>query len=110
MMFQGIEEFQRMGQLKIDAALQGVSLVNKGLHAIATEVTQYSKKSFEDSTAALERMLAADTVEQAIELQSTYARRAYDDYVAEVTKLGEMYVDLAKQAYKPVGAALSSKS
>ena len=109
-MFQGIEEFQRMGQFKFNAALQGMSQVNRGLHAIATEMTQFSKKSFEDSTATLEKLLVADTVEQAMELQTTYARRAYDDYFAEVTKLGEMYVDLAKEAYKPVGAAFSKKA
>ena len=106
-LFQGIEEFQRLGQFKFDVALQGMTQVNKGLHAIATEVTQFSKKSFEESTAALEKLIAADTVEQAMELHSSYARRAYDDYVAEMTKLGEMYVDLAKEAYKPVGAAFS---
>lgn len=108
-MFQGIEEFQRMGQFKFDMALHGMSQVNKGLHAIATEVTAFSKKSFEESTEALEKLLAADTVEQAMELQTSYARRAYDDYVAEVTKLGEMYVDLAKEAYKPVGVVLSKR-
>ena len=34
---------------------------------------------------------------------------AYDNYVAEMSKLGEMYVGMAKDAYKPVEAAISKK-
>ncbi len=73
----------------------------KGFQAIAAEVTNYSKKSFEDGTAAVERLLGAKTVEKAIEIQSEYAKTAYEGFVAQATKLGELYADLAKEAYKP---------
>jgi hypothetical protein len=83
---------------------------NKGFQAIAAEVTDYSKKAFEDGTRAFEQLIGAKSIEQAIEIQSQYAKKAYDAYVAEVSKLGEMYVGLAKDAYKPVEAAFSKKA
>ena len=76
--------------------------VNKGLQAIAAEVTGYSKKAVEDSMRAFEQLIDAKSLEQAIEIQSQYTKKAYDAYMAEMSKLGEMYVGLAKNAYKPV--------
>ena len=61
------------------------------------------------STRAFEQLIGAKSIEQAVEIQSQYAKKAYDTYVAEMSKLGEMYVGLAKDAYKPVEAALAKK-
>ena len=51
------EEFQRVGKDGFDAAVRSFGEVNKGLQAIAAEVTDYSKKSFEDGTSAFEQLL-----------------------------------------------------
>ena len=106
-MLKGFEEFQKVGKDGFDAAVRSFGEVNKGFQAIAAEVTDYSKKAFEDSTRAFEQLIGAKTIEQAIEIQSQYAKKAYDGYVAEMSKLGEMYVGLAKDAYKPVEKAVS---
>jgi hypothetical protein len=49
-------------------------------------------------------------LEQAIEIQSQYTKQAYDTYMAEMSKLGEMYVGLARNAYKPVESVLPKKT
>ena len=108
-MLKGFEEFQKVGKDGFDAAVRSFGEFNKGFQAIAAEVTDYSKKAFEDGTRAFEQLIGAKSIEQAIEIQSQYAKKAYDAYVAEVSKLGEMYVGLAKDAYKPVEAAFSKK-
>ena len=99
------EEFQKVGKVGFDAAVRSFGEVNKGLQAIAAEVTDYSKKSFEDGTRAFEQLLRAKSFEQVIEVQSQYARMAYEAYVAELTKLGDMYSGLTRSAYKPVEQA-----
>ena len=72
------------------------------IQAIAAEMSDYSKRSFEQGTATVEKLLAAKSLEQAMEIQTSYARRAYEDYVQQLTKLGGMYGDLAREAYRPV--------
>ena len=104
------EEFQKVGKDSFDAAVKSLGDVNKGLQAIVAEVTDYSKKAVEDSMRAFEQLMSAKTVEQAIEIQSRYTKQAYDSYMAEMSKLGEMYVGLAKNAYKPVESALAKKT
>jgi phasin family protein len=109
-MLKGFEEFQKVGKDGFDAAVRSFGEVNKGFQAIAAEVTDYSKKAFEDSTRAFEQLIGAKSIEQAIEIQSQYAKKAYDAYVAEMSKLGEMYVGLAKDAYRPVEVAFNKKA
>jgi hypothetical protein len=96
------EEFQIMGKEGFDASVRSLGEVNKGFQAIAATVTDYSKKAFEDGTRAFEQLIGAKSLEQALEIQSQYAKKAFDAYIAQASKLGEMYVDLARSAYKPV--------
>ncbi len=100
-MLKNVDEMQKVGKDNVEAAMKAFGATSKGFQAIAAEVTNYSKKSFEDDTAAVERLLGAKTLEKAIEIQSDYAKSAYEGFVAQATKLGELYADLAKEAYKP---------
>ena len=108
-MDQQFEEFQKVGKDGFDAAVRSFGEVNKGFQAIAAEMTGYSKRALEDGTRTFEQLAGAKTVEQAIEIQSQYVKRAYDAYTAEVSKLGELYVGLARNAYQPVKSALTKK-
>jgi phasin family protein len=100
-MLKNVDELQKLGKDNVEAAMKAFGATSKWFQAIASEVTNYSKKSFEDGTVAVERLLGAKTLEKAIEIQSEYAKAAYEGFVAEATKLGELYADLAKEAYKP---------
>jgi len=85
----------------MDATLRSFGAVSKSVQAIAVEVADYSKKSFELSTAAMEKLFGAKSIEKAIEVQSDYVKSTYEGFVAEATKLGELYTELAKESYKP---------
>ena len=101
-MLKNFEDIQKLGKENIDTCVKQFSTVSKGWQTIATEVADYSKKSFEDGSAALDKLLGAKTLEKAIEVQSDYAKSAYEGFVAQATKMGELYTDLAKESYKPL--------
>jgi phasin family protein len=95
------DQMQKFGKDSMDMAMASLGAWTKNAQAIATEVADYSKKSFEDSAAAWEKLMGAKSVEKAMEVQSEYLKSSYEEFVAQSTKLGELYADLAKQAYKP---------
>jgi hypothetical protein len=101
------EQFQRASQEGFDAVVRAYGEANKGLQAFAAEVADYSKKALEDATSAFQQLVTAKSAEQAFEIQSQYAKKAYDAYLAEASKLGAMWVDLARDAYKPVERAIA---
>ena len=99
------DQVQRAGKDGFDAAVSSFGEANKGFQAIAAEMASYSKKSFEDGTRAFEQLIGAKSFEQVIEIQSQYAKKAFEAYVAQASKIGEMYVGLARSAYQPVEQA-----
>ena len=99
------DQVQRAGKDGFDAAVSSFGEAHKGFQAIAAEIAGYSKKSFEDGTRAFEQLIGAKSFEQAWEIQSQYAKKAFEAYVAQASKIGEMYVDLARSAYQPVEQA-----
>ena len=100
-MLKNFEDFQKLGKDNMDTCMKQFGTVSKGWQAIATEVADYSKKSFEHGTATLESLLGAKSLDKAIEIQSDYVKTAYEGFVAQSSKLGELYTDLAKETYKP---------
>ena len=106
MKYMNFDDLQRLGQHNVDTAMKLSGEWNKGLQAIAAEMTDYTKRSFEESAATFEKLLSAKSVAQAIEIQTGFAKRAYDGYLHHVSKIGGMYAELAKEAYKPVEKAM----
>lgn len=96
-----VEEMQKAAKDSVDNAMKSLSAVTKGVQAIAVEASDYSKKSFEAGSAALEKLLGAKTLDKALEIQTDYAKSSYEGFVAQATKMSEMYTDMAKEAYKP---------
>ena len=106
-MLKNFEDIQKLGKDNVDVAMQQFGTVSKGWQAIAAEFADYSKKSFENGSAALEKLFGAKSLEKAIEVQSEYAKRAYEGFVAQTTKFGALYTDLAKETYKPLEGILA---
>lgn len=97
-----LEEMQRLSQANVDSAMRLFGDFGKSWQAIAAEFSDYTRRSMEEGTATMEKLMAAKSVEQAMEIQTSYARRAYEAYLQEMNKLGGMYASLAKEAYKPM--------
>ena len=72
--------------------------------AIATAYGDYTKKSFEDTKAFVEKLTGVKSFEKAIEIQTEFAKTAYETFVTESQKIGALYGDLAKRSYKPFGS------
>src|SRR5229473_867486 len=73
---------QHNGKEQVDTATAGANTFPGGFQAIATAYGNYTTKS--------------------IEVQTEFAKTAYETFVAESQKIGALYGDLAKQSYKPL--------
>ncbi len=103
-MIQNLESFTKQGQENLDTALKTVNAMTKGFQEIAKEAADFSKKQFETSAATAEKLMATKSVEKAFEVQADYMKGSYEAFVAQATRMGELYSDMAKQAYKPYEA------
>ncbi|THD47535.1 MAG: phasin family protein [Bradyrhizobium sp.] len=101
------EDFQKLSKQQLDAVNAAATTVAKGLQEIATESSEYSKKSFAASSAVVEKLIGAKSVETAIQIQTEYAKSAYEGFVAQANKINEIFAKVATDAFKPVESAFS---
>lgn len=101
------EDFQKLSKQQLDAVSAATATVAKGLQEIASESSEYSKKAFAQNSAVVERLLGAKSVETAIQIQTEYAKSAYEGFVAQASKINEICVKLAAEAFKPVETAIA---
>jgi phasin family protein len=101
LMLKNIEDFQKLGKDNVDVAMKQLGTVSKGWQTLASETAGFSKQSLEDGAAHVEKLFGAKSLDKAMEIQTDYAKTAYEGFVAQATKMGELYADLAKETYKP---------
>jgi len=100
-MMKNFEDMQKMSKDSMDATMKSFGSLTKASQAIAAEAADYSKKSFEEGTKVFEKILGAKSLDKVLEIQTDYAKTAYEGFVAQATKIGELYADFAKETYKP---------
>ena len=101
------EDFQKTAKDNLDTAAKAFAAASKNAQTVATEAADYAKKSYEANTAHVEKLFAVKTLDKAIELNTEFAKSAYEGFVAQASKFGALYADFAKDAAKPVEAAFA---
>ena len=109
---QAQERPARIERLYQDAATTGLKATsrsvgdfNDGFRQIADEMNAYSVRSLEQVFHAWEQFLDAGPLRQVVELQTRYAenaQNAYEAYVDEISRLGEMYLNVTRRVSKPL--------
>jgi phasin family protein len=107
MMRNRFDDVQKFGTEQFEAASMTAVSLAKGLQTLAAETTDYSKKSFAENSAYVEKLLGARSLDAAIETQTEFAKSAYEGFVTQATKIGEIYTSLAKEAFKPMQSLIA---
>jgi phasin family protein len=71
------------------------------IQTVANAYLDYTKKSFQETGSFVEKLMGVRSVDQAIEVQTEFAKRAYENLVAESQKICELYSQFTKQIFKP---------
>ncbi len=84
-----------------------VGAFTSGFQAIATAYGDYTKKSVEDTKSFVEKLSGVRSFDKVVEVQTEFAKSAFETFVIKSQKIGALYGDLAKQAYKPFSGFLT---
>jgi len=105
-MIKNHETFQRLGQQNVETAIKMFGEWNKGWRSISAEMTDFTKQSFEDTLATVEKLLRAKSVDQAVGIQSDFTARIVEGYFYKLSKIRGMYAQLLKNSCEPLEQAL----
>jgi phasin family protein len=96
-----VEDIQQYGKEHLETVVASATTLQNGIQTIATAYGDYTKKSFEDTKSFVEKLSGVKSLDKAIEVQTEFAKSAYETFVAESQKIAGLYTDLAKQSFKP---------
>jgi phasin family protein len=107
-MVKSFEDMQNLNKEGFEAFTASSAAMTKGYQTVAQEVAEFSKKSFEKTTAAWQTAVTAKSFEKAVEAQQAFAKESFDAAMAEMSKIGEIFAAAAKSAYKPYEATFAA--
>jgi hypothetical protein len=95
-----LDHMEKTTAANADAKMRSFEGATKVTQEIASQIADYSKRSFEQGSKTMEKLLEAKSPDKAFEVQTEYAKAAYESYVSHATKLGQLYTDLAQETFK----------
>ena len=100
--------FSGFGKENVEAYMKATTAVTKAVERINGEVFAFSKQQMEDGVAAFKAVSGAKSLHEAFEVQSDFAKSALDAYIAQATKLNDLWMGAAKEAVEPMTARFSA--
>lgn len=104
-MIKSFENAQATTHTSAEAAMGMLGEMGKNWQAVVAEMADYTRRSFDDNSQTVQKLMTARSVEQAMEIQTAYAKRAYDDYLHQMTKISGLCAGIAKDALRPMEKA-----
>ena len=103
----GFEQFSSLGKGNVEAYVQAATVFAKTIERVNGEVMTFSKQQVEDGVAAFKAVTGSKSFHEAWEVQTDFAKSALDAYVAQATKLNDLWMVAAKQASEPFSTRFS---
>jgi phasin family protein len=96
------DHFLGYGKETAEAYAKAANVAGKGIETLNSEIYAFSKQSIEESLAATKAVLGSKSVHEAFELQTDFAKTAFDAYVGQMTRLSEIMTATTKDAFQPL--------
>ena len=103
-----MERFSGFGKENVEAYMKAAAAMTKAFERINGEVVSFSKQQAEDGVAAFKAVSGAKSAHEVWEVQTDFAKSALDAYIAQATKINDLWMDAAKQAVEPMTARFSA--
>jgi phasin family protein len=90
------------GKETAEAVMKSATVAGKGVETLSNEIYAYSKQSLEESITATRAVMSSKSLHEAFEYQSDFAKSAFEAYVGELARFGELFTATAKDSVAPL--------
>jgi phasin family protein len=97
-----IEELAELSRGNIEAFVASSKVAAKGVETLSQDAANFSRKSFEDATAAFKSFTDVKSATDFFKLQGDFARSAFDSAVAQSARVSEAALKLAGDVAEPL--------
>ena len=103
-----LSEANAHSKKNLEAVVASVTAATKGAEALGAQAMAYSKKAVEDQVAAAKNLAGAKSVQEVVELQTSYAKFAMECYIAEMNKASETVAASVKESFQPINERITA--
>jgi phasin family protein len=103
-----LNEMNAHSKKNLEAVVASVTAATKGAESLGALAISYSKKAMEDQVSAAKALAGAKSVQEAVELQTSWAKSALELYMAEMGKMGETVAAAVKDSMKPLNERVTA--
>ena len=103
-----LNEMNAQSKQNLEAVVASVTAATKGAESLGAQAIAYSKKSVEDSVAAAKTLSGAKSIQEVVELQTSFAKTALEGYLAELNKASEIVSASMKESLVPLNARVTA--
>ena len=103
-----LSEANAHSKKNLEAVVASVTAATKGAEALGAQAMAYSKKALEDQVAAAKNLAGAKSVQEVVELQTSYAKFALESYIAEMNKASETVAASVKESFQPLNERVTA--
>lgn len=104
----GLTEISSHGKKNLEAMVEFATAAQRGAEALSQQAMAYSKKTLEQNLSAAQSLASARSVQELVELQTTFARSAIETYLSEVTKMTDTLTASMKDSFKPINERVTA--
>jgi phasin family protein len=99
---QALNELNAQSKRNLEAVVESVTAATKGAETLSNEAMTYTRKTVEGHVEQARALSGARSVQEVVELQTTYAKSAMEAYIAQMNKAAEIMSDVVKQSFRPL--------
>ena len=103
-----LNEVNSLSKGNVEAVVESLTAATKGAETVGAQALAFSKKNWEEAVTAAKTLSTAKSVQEVIELQSTYAKSAMEAYVAEVSQMTQTLSASFKDTFKPINTRVTA--
>lgn len=103
-----ISELNAHGKKNLEAVAESATAAQKGAEALSQQALGFAKSSWEENVAASKELSTARSVQEFFELQTAWAKKSMERYVAELTKTNEIVTATVKDSIKPINERITA--
>lgn len=97
-----LNELNAQSKRNLEAVVESVTAATKGAETLSAEAMAFTKKAVEGQVEQAKALSGARSVQEVVELQTTYAKSAMEAYIAQMNKAAEIMSGVVKESFRPL--------
>jgi phasin family protein len=103
-----LNELNAHSRKNLEAVIASATASAKGAEALSAQAMAFSKALFDTQVNAAKSLAGAKSVQEIVELQTSFAKTALETYMAEVGKMSETVSASVKESIKPINERVTA--